>query len=260
MNNKQKGIFITGAASGIGRATALHFAEKGWFTGIFDLNEEGLESLRSEIGKDQCCSARLDVRDGKSIQKAVTAFAEARGGQMDILLNNAGMLRMGLFDQICLQDQLNTVDVNLKGIISCIHASLDLLKNTSGSRIINLSSGSAMYGMPKHAVYSATKYAVRGLTEALNIELEKYGIFVCDIMPPYVNTPMLTEAEVQASSIEKLGIHLTPDKVAAVIWKAAHKKKLHWRIGGGLKFMEFMLWAFPFSRHSIVKYSVNLEK
>ncbi len=250
-----KGIFITGAASGIGRETALHFAAKGWFVGIFDLNEKGLASLEAEIGKDRCCSARLDVTDPASVQTAVAAFSEAMDGQMDILLNNAGILSMGLFDKIGLDDQLATVDVNIKGIINCIHTSLDLLKKTPGSRIINLSSGSAMYGMPEHAVYSSTKCAVRGLTEALNIEFERHGIFVCDIMPPYVNTPMLTEAKVQSSTLKKYGPRLTADQVAAVIWKAAHKKKIHWRVGG-VNFMEFLLWAFPFAKRSIIKYSL----
>jgi len=260
MNNKRKGIFITGAASGIGRAAAYHFAEKGWFVGIFDQNEEGLESLKDEIGKDRCCSAKMDVTDQASVQAAVAIFSEAMDGQMHVLLNNAGILRMGLFDNINLDDHLAIVDVNLKGVINCIHISLDLLKKTPGSRIINLSSGSAMYGAPEHATYSSTKFGVRGLTEALNIELERHGIFVCDIMPPYVNTPMLTEAKAQASTIEKLGITLTPDKVVAVIWKAAHKKRLHWRVGFQIKLWEFLLWAFPYAKRSMAKQTATLEK
>ncbi len=195
-----------------------------------------------------------------SVQRAVAVFSEAMDGQMDVLLNNAGMLRMGFFDQIEIQDQLDAVDVNLKGVIRCVHASLALLKETSGSRIINLSSGSAIYGMPEHAVYSSTKCAVRALTEALNLEFESHGVFVCDIMPPYVKTPMITDAKVKASSITKIGVHMTPETVAAVIWKAAHKNKIHWRISGGLKFMEFVLWALPFAKHSVIKYSTTPDK
>ena len=84
-----------------------------------------------------------------------------------------------------------------------------------------MSSGSAGYGIPELAVYSSTKHAVKGITEALNIEFESYDIFVCDIMPNYVATPMVNDAEHQAKSVEKMGVNLTTQQVAEVVWKAA---------------------------------------
>jgi len=78
----RKNIFVTGAASGIGRETARFFARQGWFVGIFDVNEEGLRALQSEIGENNCCLGRMDVTDPESVKKSVEAFTEQTGGRM----------------------------------------------------------------------------------------------------------------------------------------------------------------------------------
>jgi NADP-dependent 3-hydroxy acid dehydrogenase YdfG len=148
------------------------------------------------------------------------------------------------------------IDVNFKGILNCINASLDILKKTKDARVINMSSGSAAYGIPELAVYSSTKHAVRGLTEALNIEFEAYDIYVCDIMPAYVDTPMVTDAKVQAKSVEKLGINITANEIAQLVWKAAHKKKIHWAIGGSLV-ASMILSVFPFLKRPLIKSSAG---
>lgn len=253
MDNR-KTIFITGAASGIGRETALLFAREGWFVGIFDRDEEGLLSLKSNIGADHCLLKVMDVTDPKSVGNTMEAFAGATNGRMDVLFNNAGVLRMGPNENIPLKNQQEVVDVNLKGVLNCIHYALPCLKNTAGSRIINMSSASAFYGIPELAVYSATKHALSALTEALDLELEPYGLSVCDIQAPYVQTPMILAAEKKAFSVNKKGIKLAPDQIAAAVWKAAHRKKLHWKLGGpAIYFLLFLFWAFPFYKRSLVK-------
>lgn len=251
-----KSIFITGAASGIGRETALFFAKQGWLVGMFDVNEPGLALLAKQLGEDKCVTKQMDVTDYDSVKRAVAAFVEKSGGYMDILFNNAGILHMGRFESISLEDQWLTVDVNFKGVLNCINASLDVLKKTKDARIINMSSGSAAYGIPELAVYSSTKHAIRGLTEALNIEFEADDIYVCDIMPGYVSTPMVTEAEVMAKSVEKLGINITADEVARVVWKAAHKRKIHWQLGGSL-LVSLILLLFPFLKRPFIKASTG---
>ena len=251
-----KNIFITGAASGIGRETALLFASKGWFVGIFDINEGPLEALQEEIGRKNCYLQQMDVTDFEDVQSAVNGFVEKTGGKMDVLFNNAGILRMGPFESISIKEQMMTVDVNFKGILNCINAALDILKHTKDARIINMSSASAIYGSPELAVYSSTKHAVKGLTEALNIEFESYDITVCDIMPIYVATPMVNEARHQAKSVEKLGVNLTADQVAEVVWKAANGKKLHWQMGGSI-WTALLLTFFPFLKRPLVKASAG---
>ncbi|MCP4691132.1 MAG: SDR family oxidoreductase, partial [Desulfobacterales bacterium] len=238
---------------GIGRAAALHFAGKGWFVGLFDIDQTGLDELHAEIGEERACKGLLDVSDLESAREAVGVFAGRTGNRMDALFNCAGILQMGYFDEIDIRFQKKIVDVNFVGVIHCTHAAMDLLKNTPGARVINMSSGSAVYGSPEVAVYSATKFAVRGLTEALNIEFEPLGVHVCDIMAFYVRTPMIVDAKEIATSVDRLGINLTPDQVASVVWKAAHGKKVHWRVGGMLKFTEVVYWLFPFLRRTLTK-------
>ena len=258
--SQKKSIFITGAASGIGRETALLFAGQDWFVGITDLNEAGLKALQQEIGEANCFSQVMDVTDPESYKEAVEGFAKATGNQMDVLFNNAGILRMGLNENISLQDQHLTVDVNIKGILNGIHCSLPYLKQTPYSRIISMCSTSSVYGLPELTVYSATKHAVCALTEAMSLELEKYGIRVSDIMAPYVNTPMVTAADQQAHSVESTGINLEPKQIAALVWKAAHGNKLHWKIHYLTYVLFFTFWVMPFLKRPMIKFLCMSKK
>ena len=93
----RKSIFITGAASGIGKATAKLFADRSWFVGLYDINEAGLKEVVDEIGAENCISARLDVRSRDDWAAAMKDFGEATDGRMDVLFNNAGIGRHGWF-------------------------------------------------------------------------------------------------------------------------------------------------------------------
>jgi len=257
----RKSIFITGAGLGIGRETALYFASKGWFVGLFDIVEENISSLAAEIGEENCCHQVMDVTDIDSVRAATESFGNAAGGRMDVLFNNAGILSMGPHYKIPLESQTKIVDVNINGILNCIHAGFDLLAGTPSSRIINMSSASSLYGTPELAVYSATKFAVCGLTEALNIEFEPHDIVVSDILAMYVKTPMILDAEVQAKSVGMLGIRTMPEDVAKVVWKAAHGRRVHRHVGWFLKILVFVTWAFPFTNKAATKFlSFSPEK
>jgi NADP-dependent 3-hydroxy acid dehydrogenase YdfG len=248
-----KSIFITGAGSGIGRATALHFARNSWFVGLCDREEEKIAALASEIGKDQAVPLPCDVIEFASVETAISRFAEKTAGRMDVQFNCAGVLFMGRIPDVSLEQQHLTVDVNVKGILNCIYAGLPLLRDTGGARVLNMSSASAVYGVPELAVYSATKFAVRGLTEALNIEFETLGIVVSDIMAAYVQTPMIQDAETLATSVEKMGVHIAPQQVAQTVWEAAHGSKVHWKVGGLLKFQIFISNLLPFLNRRIIR-------
>lgn len=221
-------IFVTGAASGIGRATAKLFASQGWFVGLYDRDEAGITSLRAEIGEAKCTSGRLDVTDLGEFRRSVAAFGSATSGHMDVLFNNAGILRMGRFEDVPPEDAHLEVAVNVGGVINGIYAALPLLEKTKGSLILNMSSASAIYGTPDHSVYSATKFAVRGLTEALDIELRDKGVRVADIMPGYVSTPMVFDQKTKSKMLDVFGFQHTPEDVAEIAWRAAKGGRLHW--------------------------------
>ncbi|AXQ31436.1 SDR family oxidoreductase [Solimonas sp. K1W22B-7] len=225
-------ILITGAAAGIGRACAERFAREGWFVGVCDIDEAGASALARQFGA-QGWSAKLDVTDPAAWDATLAAFFAASGGRLDVLLNNAGVLVSGAFGDIPLAKQHWQVDVNFKGVINGCHAALPYLKQTPGARLINMASASAIYGAPSLAVYSATKFAVRGLTEALQVEWQPLGVAVMDIWPLYVRTAMIDAVGAgSARSLDSMGVRLTPQNVADTVWRAANRPgRTHWTVG-----------------------------
>ncbi len=227
-------IFVTGAASGIGRATALLFGQRGWFVGCCDVDEGGAKSVAKEIealGKT-AWHARIDVTKEESWRAAIADFEAAADGRLNVLFNCAGILRMGKFEDIGPAECRKQLDVNVMGVILGIQTALPLLEKTvqrdGSAMIVNMSSASAVYGAPELAVYSASKFAVRALTEALDVELQPKGIRICDVMPGYVDTPMVHSQQTKAKTVSRLGIKLTAEDVAATVWKAAHGRGLHY--------------------------------
>jgi len=223
---QQKTILITGAASGIGRATAELFARNGWFVGIYDINNGELEQLKKTLDASMSCYGELDVCDEKSVRNMLAHFEQESGGRLDVLFNSAGLFSTGPFECIDLREHRQIAEVNLSGILNCTYLAFPLLSKSAPARVINMASGSALYGTPDMASYSATKFAVRGFTEALNIEWERHNIHVCDIVPPFVDTPMVQKVK-KTHSMKLLGIRLRAEDVARTVWKAAHAKKVH---------------------------------
>jgi NAD(P)-dependent dehydrogenase (short-subunit alcohol dehydrogenase family) len=224
--------FVTGAAAGIGRATARLFAGRGWLVGVADIDAAGLSALAAELGAEHVLALPLDVTSPQQWSAALDTF-HRKTGRLDLLVNNAGILSSGPFVSTPLGRHHALVDVNIKGMINGCHIAKPYLAATPGARVINLSSASAIYGQASLATYSATKFAVRGLTEALNIEWQDDGIRVMDVMPLFVQTCMVKG--MQARSFERMGARLTADEVAGVIWRAATFKggfgKVHWAVG-----------------------------
>lgn len=228
----RKAVFITGAAAGIGRSTAMLFAHNGWLVGAADVDEVGLRNLQIALGKDTCQIFRLDVTSAEDWNQALASFTRY-SGRLDALINNAGILASGEFSDIPLARQTAIIDINVKGVMTGCHCAFPYLKNTTGSCVVNLASASAIYGQPSLAAYSASKFAVKGLTEALNLEWEPHGIRVLDMLPLFVQTAMVKDMDAQ--SIRRLGVHLTADDVATKIFRAASHRHpqshVHWTVG-----------------------------
>jgi short-subunit dehydrogenase len=122
------------------------------------------------------------------------------------------------------------------------------------AHIISMCSASSIYGIAELAVYSATKHAIRGLTEALSIELEREDIVVSDIIAPFINTPMLSAAPVRAHSVDRIGITLQPTMIAELVWRAAYGKKVHWWIHAPTRALSLALSILPCLKRPVMKY------
>lgn len=223
-----KSIFITGAASGMGLATAEYFAEKGWFVGAFDVNADGLEKLRAKIGNG--IFRTLDVTNANDYAAAVEEFGAATGGTLDLMFNNAGIGTGGMLDEQPIEDIERVLQVNLMGVIHGVRAGVPLLKKTPGSLCLITSSSSAIFGTAGIAIYSATKHAVRGLTEALSIELKRYGVRAADLLPGLIDTPMLGDQMRQMAPPEGMWRLVNTREIAETVWRAYHEDQLHWYI------------------------------
>ena len=231
-------IFISGAAQGIGAAIATLFYQHGYKVGIYDINEIQAQKLAQQLGP-HAKAGLLDVANYKQWQQALSEF-QPWAGEMNVLVNNAGILYSGAFEQTDIAEHHRTVDINIKGVLNGCHAALPFLKQASSARIINLSSASAIYGQPDLVSYSASKFAVRGITEGLDIEWQKYGIRVLDVMPLFVQTAMVKEMD--AGSIQNMGVHLTAEDVAQTIYTRVQAKdslftKTHEPVGLKTKIM-----------------------
>jgi NAD(P)-dependent dehydrogenase (short-subunit alcohol dehydrogenase family) len=226
----RKSIFITGAASGIGRATALKFAGEGWFVGAYDVNADALKTLLAEIGADNGVIGALDVTDKPAFEAALAAFGAETGGKLDMLFNNAGIGRGGAFDQQPFEDMLALVGVNFIGVLNGIYSALPMLKATPNSMCFTTSSSSATYGMPNIAVYSATKHAVKGLTEALSIEFAAFGVRAADTLPGLIDTAILPPGASMMAPKEGPFRLTPPTAVAQAVWEAYTSDKLHWYV------------------------------
>jgi NAD(P)-dependent dehydrogenase (short-subunit alcohol dehydrogenase family) len=266
--NGRKSIFITGAASGMGRETARLFHARGWFTGICDINVQGLQALEQELGSENCFLRHLDVTDKSDFDAAVREFGEETGGKMDMLFSNAGIGESGWFEDVPFEATLRVVQVNLVGVLASLYAALPLLKATPNSMAFITSSSSATYGMPRIAVYSATKHAVKGLTEALSVEFARHGVRVADVLPGLIDTAILrstpnrtgdrpkpSEDEFYAQAPKKGPFRLLPaSSVAETVWKAYSSDRLHWYVPEELAWIDRMKAFFPrFTRGQIAK-------
>ena len=243
--NGRKSIFITGAASGMGRETARLFAKQGWFVGAYDVQAALLSTLEAEIGADNILTGVLDVTDREAYRAALAGFADATGGQLNLLFNNAGIGRGGPFGDMAWEDVLAVVNINLVAVLSGIHLALPLLTATPGSLCFSTSSSSATFGMAGITVYSATKHAVKGMTEALSVELKPHGVRVADTLPGLIDTPLLPDDAKARAPKEGMWRLVPAMAVAEAVWSAYHSDKIHWYVPPELHEFDTQATASP---------------
>ena len=190
-----KVALITGAGSGMGRATAFVFAEAGAKVVGSDINEKQINEVAKEIDSSEgaCLKQVLDVTNQENINEAVTNVIK-EFGQLDILVNNAGISIPTTIDDENYEESWDkTFDVLLKGQVNLIRAALPFIRKSDCARIVNISSTEGMGATPRISPYTSAKHGVIGLTRSLAAELGSQGITVNCICPGPINTAM-TEA------------------------------------------------------------------
>lgn len=174
-----KTVLITGASSGFGRDAALFFRKQGWNVAATMRSPEKAESWTRPAG---LFTPRLDVTDRVSMQAAIDETIAKFGG-IDVLINNAGFGLLGPLEGASAEDLRREIDTNIMGVIGMIQLVLPSMRKARSGVIVNVSSLGGRMTLPLFSAYHATKYAVEGLTEALQYELEGHGIRVKLIEP-----------------------------------------------------------------------------
>lgn len=196
MNLANRSILITGAGSGIGRATAVALARKGTRLTLFGRRQEPLEEtarlIREASGEATVVTG--DVTDASARERAVQAATE-HFGSLDVLINNAGNVRAGRLETTDPDDIQAQIEVNLTGPILLTRAALPALRRGTDAAIVNVSSAIGLVGMPFYATYAATKAGIAHFGEALRRELFGEGIQVMNVYPGATDTPMMESTE-----------------------------------------------------------------
>ncbi|MFA5990161.1 MAG: SDR family oxidoreductase [Sphingomonas sp.] len=246
-----KAIFITGGASGIGQATAIFFANKGWRVGLADMNATGLASTQAMLPPGMAQTYQMDVRDRAGWADALEHFAPTTGGRLDVLFNNAGIAVGGTLCDNDFEEIDRVIAINLMGVVNGAKIGFAYLRRTPGSCLVNTASAAGIYGGPGIGIYAASKFAVRGLTESLDAEWAASGVKVRSIMPGFIDTPLL-DAGIAGSNhnvretVRARGLEFTPvEVVAQTVWDAVHGTRLHTPIGKTAQRMAFAARWMP---------------
>lgn len=200
-----KVALITGAGRGIGRATAVAFAQEGIHVGLVGRTLENLQQVAEELKQYdvKVAYASANVADLDSITKAVESIREELG-PIDILVNNAGISKFGNFMELTPEEWTNIIDVNVKGVYYTTRAVLpEMLERNTGD-IINISSTAGHKGAPITSAYTASKAAVIGLSESLMLEVRKKNIRVTTLTPSTVATDMAIELNLTDGNPERV--------------------------------------------------------
>jgi NAD(P)-dependent dehydrogenase (short-subunit alcohol dehydrogenase family) len=233
----RKAIFITGGGSGIGRATAVFFANKGWFVGLADINASGLAETAALLPAGASSQHVMDVRDRDSWDRVLADFAGHSGGRLDVLFNNAGIGSGGPLAVMSEAEIERVLDINLKGVFWGAQAGFPYLQKTPGSALVSTSSAAGLYASAGMSIYSATKFGVRAMTESLDREWAGDGIRARTIMPSFIDTPLLDGVSAGSNkairdTVRNAGLEFTPvEQVAQAVWDAAHGKRVHTVVG-----------------------------
>jgi NAD(P)-dependent dehydrogenase (short-subunit alcohol dehydrogenase family) len=235
---RAKSVFLTGAASGIGRATALAAARHGAVLFLTDVDEAGLVRVVEEVrtaGGQVAYAAPVDVADHDAV-RAMAAEITDQHGSMDVVMNIAGIASWGTITAMPHSTWQRVVDVNLMGPIAVLEYLVPpMIEAGRGGHVVNVSSAAGIIGMPWHAAYSASKFGLRGVSEVLRFDLARHRIGVSLVCPGGVDTGLTETVNIAgvdntSATFRKLQARfkkraVTPEKAAAAILKGVRKNR-----------------------------------
>jgi short-subunit dehydrogenase len=200
MNLKGRVAVLTGAGGGIGRATSMSLARRGCHLALCDIDESGLEQTQAQVlaSGTRASAHVLDVASREAVATLPAAVLKAHG-RADLLINNAGVALAGSFEQVSEADFDWLMEINFHAVVRMTRAFLPLLKASDDARIVNLSSVFGLIAPPGQCAYSASKFAVRGFSNALRHELAGSRVNVSVVHPGGVATAIARNARVSAT-------------------------------------------------------------
>lgn len=266
----QRVVVITGAASGIGRSLAVQLAGMGASLAIADMNLEGMAQTRQlvENAGARCTSHKLDVAD----REAFEAFARdviSEHGEVHVVFNNAGVTMVDSVENQSYEDFNWLMSINFWGVVHGTRAFLPYLKQVDEAHIINVSSVFGILAMPLQSAYNTSKFAVRGFTEALKMELAGSPIQVSCVHPGGIKTGIAQNSRMNEKTLgvpqEQLKAEFTAkarttaDQAAAIIIRGVKKNKRRILVGADAKIMSLVTRLFPGSYEKLLGFEKGVR-
>jgi NAD(P)-dependent dehydrogenase (short-subunit alcohol dehydrogenase family) len=253
-----KRVFVTGAASGIGRAVAEAAGREGAVLHLTDIQGDLLDTVAGEIRRDGgevVFTRAADLSDYQAV-RALAADLTRDHGSMDVVMNIAGISTWGTVRSLEHSDWQRLVDVNLMGPIHVIEELVPpMIEARRGGHLVNVSSAAGIIGMPWHAAYSASKFGLRGVSEVLRFDLRRHRIGVSLVCPGGVRTPLTQTVRIAGIDKEspafrkaQAGFHkraVTPEKAAEAIIRGVHRNKYWVYTSNDIRLIHLLQRYFP---------------
>jgi len=269
---KDRVAVVTGAAGGIGRATALELARQGCHLAISDVNEQGLASVAGEIealGR-KVSTHVMDVADKAAMEAFPQAVLDAHG-RVDIIVNNAGVGVADRVESISMEDFEWIVGINFWGVVYGTRFFLPHMIKADSGHIVNISSLFGIIGVPTQSAYCATKFAVRGFTESLRIEMMGTGVGVTAVHPGGVKTDIArnarfkqgpdgsTDSDEAARNFDRVA-RTTPESAGRQIVRAIRRNQGKLRIGADARLLDRIARLMPVGYQRLIYRAMKLRR